>query len=691
MRRARVWVATLTVLCGASAAVRAESVDGVPRYAIVAALSEAVEAAQQTREKAAVISFDALGRHFALEMERTRLFAPGAKTIWIGAASHVEETPPEVFLSGRLRDEPHSRVRLSRRGSALTGVIVTQDDIYFLEPAPLRLGAASPDAVVVYRQSDLPPLDLGRCGVAHAPAARSAMAARDLGRTAIATAGAQRAEISLVADYEFYRAHGAQTAALMQDTINLVSAIYESEVGVTLTIANTVVYTTAADPFTSSDPGTLLEQFTDYAGSGTSPVHGSDLAHLFTGRDLQGNVIGIAWLGTVCDSAYATGLSQDLSASEQVLVAAHEIGHNFGAMHDPEHCTEPPDGYIMQPNLSCVGHNTFSARSKNDIGVFIDGLQCLGGPAGVPTATPPPTRTRPPGAPTATKPLAPTRTAQPPTPGRTPTPTPGFSAARIPGLVFWLDATQLAGLADGAGVASWPDTSGQRHDAQQPVAAARPAYRAAALRGHPAVHFDGVDDRLAAPSVVAGHQTRTVIVVGRAAAVGAGAMVDLGNSAVPGAGFAVTPEYAVHTGAGERVWQESASRTAPSVALMRLSTKSTNHLAAWINGRQLATARTTAARVETAGDTIVGASSPAAGGGAFAGDLAEILVYNRSLTEGEREQVTAYLIDKYDISGCAIVEPRGHAGALLLPAAVVMLVRRRRPPRAGHRAAKSRR
>lgn len=663
---------------------RAAAASDEPRhYAVAAAVREIVQAAEPDAPQQVRISFDALGKHFDLELAADDLFAPGARTIWIGDQRRLSAPSRAEFLAGSVRGEPGSRVRLSRRDGELSGVIVTDDEIYFLEPAVQRSPSAAAGALGVYRRSDVAPVDLSRCGVPHAPTGAAASAAAP----AVSAAGSavRRTEIGLVADYEYYRAHGAATAAVMQDTINLVSAIYEAQLGVRFAITDTVVYTTANDPFSRGDANGLLDQFVDFLEQPSGPLYRRDLAHLFTGRDLQSNVIGIAWIGAVCDGGYASGLSQDLPPSAALSVAAHEIGHNFGAGHDPARCVSPPDGYIMQPSLNCVGRSAFSNQSRNDIAAVVDAAQCLDGDTSARTPTPSPTRTRvpgtrsatavpgtrtatpvpgtrtstrvpstrtatrPPSTPTATKTRQATRTATPTGPTRTATPTPTFAPSSLSGLILWLDAGQLGALSDGAAVAEWPDLSGHRHDARQAVAGARPAYRRAVMNGAAAVRFDGGDDHLDVEALVGGSQKRTVFVVALPAGSGSGTLIDLGDSAVPGAGFAVTTEYAARTGMGERVWKTSASRTTPAIVSVRLNGVSTIYLAAWLDGRRLAVSSTHAARVATEGATLIGGSSAAAGASPFAGDIAEVLVYNRGLTEGERLRVLTHLGAKYGI------------------------------------------
>lgn len=55
--------------------------------------------------------------------------------------------------------------------------------------------------------------------------------------------------------------------------------------------------------------------------------------------------------------------------------------------------------------------------------------------------------------------------------------------------VAWFRPDAIRGVADGAAVAAWPDSSGNKNDAAQPVAAQRPMYVLRGINGLPAVHF----------------------------------------------------------------------------------------------------------------------------------------------------------------------------------------------------------
>jgi hypothetical protein len=91
-----------------------------------------------------------------------------------------------------------------------------------------------------------------------------------------------------------------------------------------------------------------------------SQLRSSGLTHLFTGRDLDGPTIGIGYLGALCDARYGVALTEvsHRGAWYESLIAAHEIGHNFGAVHDGEAgkaCASTPQGeFLMSPNVNAV-------------------------------------------------------------------------------------------------------------------------------------------------------------------------------------------------------------------------------------------------------------------------------------------------------------------------------------------------
>jgi hypothetical protein len=413
------------------------------------------------------VSFSSLGRQFDLEVESSDLTTPAHRTVWIGDDRENEDVPVDFLYRGHVRGVPHSWVRLSIRNGKLDGMIWTPTETYFVQPEARLLGKPGTDRTVVYRMSDVDPAVLhGACGTSETLDPSAAPAAAHVGSAgtiaaplfaqALAPAAAdtaaplQEATIGLVADYDYFVKHGANAAADMLSIINQVDGVYQAQLGVDLQVTQTVVYTTMPDPFDTTDPNTLLSEFSTYKGSNDSPVYGTDVAHLFTGRTLDGGVLGLSWIGTLCDSTYSTGLSRDFTTDNTslVLLAAHEIGHVFGAYHDNQAgspCASTPFGFIMNPYISSALELQFSGCSLSLIDPDIAKASCLSAsipsdatPTPSPTATASPTEPPPPAA-------TPTPTAAPPatlTPTCSPTrlsiiPTPTRTRTSTPTPLFW--------------------------------------------------------------------------------------------------------------------------------------------------------------------------------------------------------------------------------------------------------------
>jgi hypothetical protein len=367
-----------------------------PIEPVVAVGAEATDQQAAGQEKLEV-SFHAFGRQFDLLLEPNDLFASGASNVWIGDLTTTTEAPTVTFYKGEVKGEPGSWVRVSLRDGTLDGMIWTKDEIYFVEPGTRFFAGAAPYATVMYRMSDtVSDWEPGSCALetqavgfameghrhAHNPFGDYESLKAEL--QAIASAGIlQQLDLGIVADYEYYQEHGSASATDMQNVLNQIDGIYRAELGVTLHLTQTVVYTTSSDPFSSTtDPASLLYEFSNYKNNPANPVYGTGLAHLFTNRDLQGSVIGIAWIGTLCSNYYGTGLSQDFTTTNKVLVllSAHEIGHNFNAPHDNQDgsaCAATPFGFIMNPWLSTDLNLQFSECSKTQIAPEVAGASCL--------------------------------------------------------------------------------------------------------------------------------------------------------------------------------------------------------------------------------------------------------------------------------------------------------------------------
>lgn len=193
-------------------------------------------------------------------------------------------------------------------------------------------------------------------------------------KTSDVTVGTYVAEIATEADYEFTARLGSQTSAnaAILTILNAVDAIYQAQLNLSLSVSYQHAWATSSDPYSSSNSETLLSQFVNYWESNAGSIN-YDFAHMWTGREIDSSVVGIAYLASVC-TQYSYGLSQFLNLSSlDVPLVAHEIAHNFGADHDT--CSAG-QSWIMCPVLQ-NNQTQFSPTSRSDIALFNSDASCL--------------------------------------------------------------------------------------------------------------------------------------------------------------------------------------------------------------------------------------------------------------------------------------------------------------------------
>ena len=142
------------------------------------------------------------------------------------------------------------------------------------------------------------------------------------------------------ADFGLFTRNGssvAQTSNYVANLFNQVAVLYNQE-NIAIRIAGLKIWT-IADPYANlTSTGTMLDAFLANQNSNPPPGINSQLSHLLSGRSLGG---GIAYINVLCTPSIKYGVSADLSASYaefpnyswEVMVVAHELGHNFGLPH----------------------------------------------------------------------------------------------------------------------------------------------------------------------------------------------------------------------------------------------------------------------------------------------------------------------------------------------------------------------
>ncbi|MEP6795458.1 MAG: PKD domain-containing protein [Saprospiraceae bacterium] len=267
-------------------------------------------------------------------------------------------------------------VRITADDDFFYALIIQANDEFYIEPAYDIVPTADQSQYIMYWKSDvLTRTTNNACGARNAPqhtispddensSAENLNRSRDLCKTV---------QIALVDDHLMYIKYGSSIPNVTNHNMGVINNVqinYDTEFNPDFQFLVTQVFvSTGTDPWTNStDPNLLLDDFTNW---GPSNLSTHDVASLWTNRDFDSNIIGLAWVAAVCTSVRYNVL-QDFTTDAQLLrvLQAHELGHNFGANHDA-----PNSGFIMAPSVTNT--NTWSPASISSVNSYIATVNCL--------------------------------------------------------------------------------------------------------------------------------------------------------------------------------------------------------------------------------------------------------------------------------------------------------------------------
>ncbi|KAG7450771.1 uncharacterized protein BT62DRAFT_943672 [Guyanagaster necrorhizus] len=182
--------------------------------------------------------------------------------------------------------------------------------------------------------------------------------------------------MGVAADCQYVQQFGDKDNATKQilNDWNMASSLYKSTFNVSLGIVELQVQDSSCPSVTNSsvpwnvnctDSVTLndrLSLFSQWRGNKGNDSAG--LWHLMSGCP-TGSEVGIAWLATLCQQtasgntgSVVSGTAVSTSGRTEWQIVAHEIGHNFGAIHD---CT---DGCLETDSCCPLNTDTCDASSR---------------------------------------------------------------------------------------------------------------------------------------------------------------------------------------------------------------------------------------------------------------------------------------------------------------------------------------
>jgi len=296
-----------------------------------------------------------------------------------GAREQLAELPAPRTYRGTVDGANGSVVAGSLiEGQLHASVSLDGDFVWVIEPMTKYVPDANPIDHIIYRSSDVIERE-GVCGFdddIHEGHDHALAAAHAPGLEVL-----KIAELAVDTDFEFYTSRGSNNNTVISDienVINQVNVIYERDIELLFEIVHIEIRSSSNDPYTSSNAQTFLNQLSNHWRFQMGSIH-RDLVQLFSGKNLDGSTIGIAWRPGVCTTTSSYSLIQNpgLSQTARVAVSAHEFGHNFNAPH----CSGGGCRIMCAGLGGCSGIVTsFGSSSRLIITDYKDRLPCLGEP-----------------------------------------------------------------------------------------------------------------------------------------------------------------------------------------------------------------------------------------------------------------------------------------------------------------------
>ncbi len=261
-----------------------------------------------------------------------------------GVASQI---PVKTYI-GKIKGDSTSWVRLTQSNNALDGVISRFGKRFRLQQS----GGGSVKITPIADKHD------HRITITsnHARTRPTRKAAQPQKITHVA-------KIGIVVDSQFNAQHNGKGLEYALSLINSVDGIYREEFGLALQVETAINITDAKnDPliYGNVPVETMLRGFRDYRMQTTLLDPDISLVHLFTGNRPIDEPVGLAWIDTACRAdGYDVGLSTQYR--HDILLVAHEIAHNLGALHDSDTACSATTDNVMWPYISSATTQQFSS------------------------------------------------------------------------------------------------------------------------------------------------------------------------------------------------------------------------------------------------------------------------------------------------------------------------------------------
>lgn len=228
-----------------------------------------------------------------------------------------------------------------------------------------------------------------------------------------------------------------------------------------------------------------------------------------------------------------------------------------------------------------------------------------------------------------------------------------------PSPIVWLKADAITGVANGAAVASWPDTTGNGFNATQNTSARRPTFITSAINGLPIVRFNAANSTylgLARPveddfTIICVYRASQGVGTGTAFYQGAGLVNGEVANTVNDFGLSLNNNGRLLAGTGNPDITIASTNTIytnglPHIVIFR-RTRATGELTLHVDGIQQGTATAGKQSLTTPPQLVLGAQQTL--NNYLTGDIAEVKIYAAALNATDRAAEEATLRCKYGL------------------------------------------